>query len=57
MDNNGPSYKPQKPSSFAQALGLLKQLGVQWVIKERIIVIPRVGDIWILVDTDIKKFL
>jgi hypothetical protein len=57
MVNNGPSYKPQKPSSFTQALGLLKQLGVQWVIKEKIIVIPRLGDIWILVDNNIKNFL
>jgi hypothetical protein len=53
MDDNGPSYKLQKPSFFAQTLGLLKYLGVQHVIKERIIVIRRVGDIWILVDIDI----
>jgi len=55
MDDNGPSYKPQKPSSFAQVIGLLKHLGVQRVIKERIIVIPRLGDIWILVDIDIRN--
>jgi hypothetical protein len=46
----------KKPSYFSQALGLLKQLEVQWVIREKIIVVPRVGDIWILVDISIRNY-
>jgi hypothetical protein len=56
MDNNGPSYKPQKLGSSSQALGPLKQVEVQRVIREKIIVVPRVGDIWIPVDTNIKNY-
>ncbi len=54
MGNNGPSYKPQKLSSFSQALGLSKHLEVQLVIKEKI-TMPKVGDVWIPIDIGISN--
>jgi hypothetical protein len=35
MGDNGPSYKPQKPSSSSQALGPLKHLEIQQLIEEK----------------------
>ncbi len=47
MGDIGPSYKPQKLGFSSQALGPLKHLKVQWVIRKKIIAVPRVQDIWI----------
>jgi hypothetical protein len=45
MGDNGPFYKFQKPGFSSQGLGPLKCLKDQWIIKEKIIVVPRVGDV------------
>jgi hypothetical protein len=45
----------KKPSYISQAFGLLKHLEVQWVIREKIIVVPKVRDIWILVDISVTN--
>jgi hypothetical protein len=55
MGDNGLSYKPQKLCS-SQALSLLKQLEVQHVITEKITIVLRVGNMWILVDIDIRNY-
>jgi hypothetical protein len=55
MGDYGPSYKPQKLGFSSQALGPLKHLEVQRVIMKKINVVPRVGDIWIPIDTSIKN--
>ncbi len=54
MGDIGPSYKPQKLGFSSQALGPLKHLKVQWVIRKKIIAVPRVQDIWIPIDTSIE---
>ncbi len=45
MGDTGPSYKLQKTRFSFKSHCLLKQLEVQWVIREKIIVVHRVGDI------------
>jgi hypothetical protein len=54
MGDNGTSYKAQKPSSTSQAFGPLKPLEIQWVAREKITTMLRVGDIWISIDIGIK---
>jgi len=55
MGDNNPSYKPQKLGFSSQALSPLKHLEVQQVIKEKNIIVPRVGNIWIPINTSIKN--
>jgi len=54
LDPNGQQWSILQTS---KAFALLKQLGVQWVIIEKIIVVFRIGNIWILVDTGNKELL
>jgi hypothetical protein len=55
MGDNGPSYKPQKLGLPSQALGPLKHLEVQRVIRKKINAVPRVKDIWIPIATSIRN--
>jgi hypothetical protein len=54
MGDIGPSYKPQNLGFSSQALGPLKHLEVQWVIRMKINAISRVRNIWIPIDTSLK---
>jgi hypothetical protein len=56
MGNNCPSYIAQKPGSTSQAFGTLKPLEIQRIVREKIITLLRVGDIWILVHISIKNY-
>jgi hypothetical protein len=50
-----PNWQQWSILQTSKAFAFLKQLEVQWVIREKIIVVPRVRNIWILVDTGIRN--
>jgi len=43
--DSGPFYKLLKPGSFSQALGPLKCVKDQWIIREKVIEVLKVGDV------------
>ncbi len=45
MGDSGPFYKLKNPGFFSQALGPLKHVEDQWIIREKIIVVLKVGDV------------
>jgi hypothetical protein len=55
MGDSGLSYKLQKPSSSSQAFGPSKQLEVQRIIREKITLVPMVGNILIPINTSIRN--
>jgi hypothetical protein len=54
MEGNGQPYKLQILGFFSQALGFLKWLEVQLVFREKITLVPRLGYVWIPVDSSVK---